>query len=470
MTRFRPRSRTVLAVVVACLAIASCRTDWSTWGNGVERNGSNPIDQGISTANVGSLHQQWSVDLGGFINDAPVLAIDIPINGAKRDVLYVGTELGEFYAVSTTGQVLWHRNVGSHVANCPDTPGNTFGVQGSATFDRATNRVYVMGGAGKMYALNPSTGAIASGWPVTVIADPVHNSTYGATNLFNGHLYAVTASHCDQGPYHGSVIRVDIATRAVTKYFVGDPNGPDGGGIWGWGGISIDPADGNVYGATGNIFTNPESGDSIIRLTESLQLVAEHAPGVHIGDDDFGSTPTLFQKPGCPPQLVALQKNGSVYLYDRNNIANGYRQRLVVAIGSDAAHTPIPVNEFIGVAAYSPETQLVYVANTTGTPDNAFVHGMLALKLDANCNLALAWQTTAGISSFITGAPSVSNGVVYYADGGANHLHAFNATTGQQLWTSGSEVTAPMFTQPVVVNGQLFEGAYDNHLHAWGLN
>ena len=36
--------------------------------------------------------------------------------------------------------------------------------------------------------------------------------------------------------------------------------------------------------------------------------------------------------------------------------------------------------------------------------------------------------------------------------------------------TSGSEVNAPMFTQPVVVNGQLFEGAYDNHLHAWGLN
>jgi outer membrane protein assembly factor BamB len=168
--------------------------------------------------------------------------------------------------------------------------------------------------------------------------------------------------------------------------------------------------------------------------------------------------------------MVTLQKNGSVYLYDRDNIANGYRQRLVVAVGSDAAHTPVPVNEFIGVAAYSPETQLVYVANTTGTPDGAYVHGMLAIELDAGCNLVPAWQTTAGMKSFITGAPSVDNGVVYYADGAAGHLHAFDATTGQERWTSGSEVNAPMFTQPVVVNGQLFEGAYDNKLHAWGLN
>ena len=95
---------------------------------------------------------------------------------------------------------------------------------------------------------------------------------------------------------------------------------------------------------------------------------------------------------------------------------------------------------------------------------------MMALKLDANCKLALAWQTTAGASTFVTGAPSVANGVVYYADGAANHLHAFDASTGQALWTSGTEVNAPMFTQPVVANGQLFEGSYDNHLHAWGLN
>jgi hypothetical protein len=36
------------------------------------------------------------------------------------------------------------------------------------------------------------------------------------------------------------------------------------------------------------------------------------------------------------------------------------------------------------------------------------------------------------------------------------------------LWNSGV-MAAPGFTAPVVANGLLLEGMYDNKLHAWGL-
>ena len=81
----------------------------------------------------------------------------------------------------------------------------------------------------------------------------------------------------------------------------------------------------------------------------------------------------------------------------------------------------------------------------------------------------LQWQTTAGTNGGISSTPTIANGVVYYADGNRGRIHAFDATTGTLLWSSGAEVGGQIFAAPIVVNGRLFAGSYDNHLHAWGL-
>lgn len=459
----RGRNRSGLVAVVGTLVLVLSGCGWVTWGNGAERQGNNRFETVVGTANVAGLHHLWSVDLGAFINASPVLAVGVPINGTPTDVVYVGTEHGDFYAVSTAGRVLWTRNLGSHLANCPDTPDSRFGVQASAIFDAQSNRVYVAGGDGKVYALNPSTGAILSGWPVTITTDAVHEPVYSAPTLWANHVYVETASHCDRTPYHGRIVSIDTATRTTSAWYVsGSATGPNGGGIWSWGGASVDPADGNVYVATGNVIANPENlfyGDHVVRLTGSLQVVAAHSPGVGIVDDDFGSTPVLFQKPGCPRQLVTEQKNGSLYLYDRDSIASGYRQKVTVSGGG----------EFIGVPAYSPDTQMVYVANPVQPAGGAYTYGMIAFRLDASCKLVRAWEKTAGTNGSITSTPTVANGVVYYGDGGPGHIHGFNALTGTPLWTSGAELVAPVFAAPIVANGKLFAGAYDHRLHAWGL-
>jgi outer membrane protein assembly factor BamB len=468
------RVRTFALLAVLAMVGAACHASWSQWGGDNERQGDNAVESQISTSNVSQLHHVWSTDLGGYINAAPIEAGDMSVLGGTHDVLYVGTEQGEFYALTTDGEVIWHRNLGTHVANCPDTPGNVYGVQASAVFDRATNRVYAMGGAGQMYAMDASTGAVASGWPVTVDTDPAHNSVYGAPNLFNGFLYMATGSHCDQQPYYGHVTRIDTQSRATIVWYTNGvgPTGPGGGGIWGWGGVSIDPADGNVYVATGNLAANPENthwGDSVVRLTPDLKFVSGFALPVLIGDDDLGSTPMLFQAPNCPPQFAVEQKNGTVHLFDRNNIAAGPRQTLTLSEGSDEVHGDIPVHEFIGVPAYSPKLNMVFVSNPTGLPDGSYTNGMVGFRINSSCALTKSWNTTAGVKGFVVGTPTIANGVVYYADGGHDQVHAFNAQTGQELWNTGTTVTKPMFTEPLVINGKLYMGAYDNKLHAWGL-
>ncbi|TML93953.1 MAG: hypothetical protein E6G06_00040 [Actinobacteria bacterium] len=462
MSRCRIHRSLALLCVGLALFLSGCRVDWATWGYGVERQGFNPAEDTIGTANVAQLRHLWSVDLGADINAAPIVASRLNVGGTPTDIVYVGTENGVFFALKTNGQILWYRGLGVIQMDCPTT-NNKYGVSASAVFDRATNRVYVMGGDGFMYALNPVTGATIAGWPVKITDDPLHEVAFSAPTLFGGRLYVELASHCDRRPYHGRITSIDTTTRVKTKFYVtGSQTGPDGGGIWGWGGASIDPVDGDVYVATGNAFADPENSfyaDHVVRLSSQLQVKATHAPGTLIADDDFGSTPVLFQKPGCPPQFVTEQKNGYLYLYDRDAIATGFRQR--IAIRSDGL--------FIGVPAYSPVTQLVYVPNQGQTTGSPYTFGMLAFRLGAGCNLQLQWQTTAGTNGGISSTPTIANGVVYYADGNRGRIHAFDATTGTLLWSSGAEVGGQIFAAPIVVNGRLFAGSYDNHLHAWGL-
>jgi outer membrane protein assembly factor BamB len=452
------RRRRALVPIVAALLLGACSADWSTWGFGVDRQGYNAAESTISTGNVGQLHQRWSVDLGAYINAAAVVATGVNVGGVAKDLVYVGTEHGILFALTTDGKIVWYRSLGSHQMNCPDTPDMIYGVSASVVYDRAGNRIFAAGGDGHVYALDPATGNILNGWPVAISSDPGHETVYSAPTLFGGRLYVELAGRCDQTPYHGRILAIDTSTRATNQFYVtGSATGPNGGGIWGWGGVSIDPANGDVYAATGNALIRPENAfyaEHVIRLSSTLQVKAAHSPGVAIVDDDFGSTPVLFQKNGCPPQLVVEQKNGSLYLYDRDAIAAGYRQRVLLN------------QELIGVPGYSPATSMVYVVNPVTSADGTYKAGLLAFRLDAGCNLQLAWQAPAPVG--VGSTPTIANGIVYYSSGSPGIVHALDASTGQPLWASGAELAGPVLAAPVVVNGILFDGSYDNHLHAWG--
>jgi outer membrane protein assembly factor BamB len=445
-------------LVALTLVLSACTSDWATWGNGNDRRGENLSESTLSPGKVSQLQQKWAVDLGGAINAAPILVHNVDVGGTSTTLLYTGTENGTMYAVATSGAIVWSRDLGSVPISC-FYPNGVHGVSASAVFDRARHRVYVVGGNGYVYALDASTGSVIPGWPIQLTTSPTHEVVWSAPTLVGNHLYYEIASHCDARPYRGRIVDIDPETHTIVHTFNVTLSGADGGGIWGWGGASVDAATGDVYIGTGNSFDTPENApyaDSVVRLSSSLAYKTSHTPVRGISDDDIGSTPVLFQKDGCPPQLAVMQKNGSLYLYDRDSLANGPRQR--ISYGSP---------NLIGVVAYSSATQMVYGVNNHGSASGKYIQGVTGFSFDANCELQLAWQTSLPVSG--TTAPVVANGVVYAAGGGSNKVYALRATDGRLLWSSGSNISARVVAEPIVVDGRLYAVAWDGKLHAWGL-
>lgn len=450
---------------LATSARPSAAADWPMYGFNLQRTGENPFESILVPSTVAGLHELWSFDLGAVTIMQPVMAAGVSVNGSSKDLVYMGAEHGDLYAIDVaSGAMVWQHNLGSQQTGCGDIPDGIFGVSGSPFLDRANNRMFVVGGDGNLYALDLSTGVTLSGWPVAITPDPAHEHTYGAVNVSNGIAYVEIASYCDFTPYHGKVVAVDTATRKRLGIFF--PAGPNvnGGGIWGPGGVAIDPATGHVFTATGNALTNPESFqycEDVVELSSRLRVLGANYPGFTGGDVDFGATPILYQPPGCPPQVAAKNKSGVLVTYDRGNVSAGSTQRQQVANVSDY--------QFNGIPAWSDTTHLLYIGNSSDSNSTKTKHGMVAFSVDANCKLRLAWQTTVGPNFASVSSPTVAGRVVYYGDGPDSQLLAFDALTGTQLWSSGTTIRGGIYGAPIVVNGRVFVGAWDGKLHAFGL-
>jgi outer membrane protein assembly factor BamB len=466
-TAVRLRGIFLMALTTLGLTVGGNRaaaTDWPMYGFNLQRTGENPFETIITPSTVAGLHLLWSFDLGAVTIMQPVLATGVIVNESPKDLVYMGAEHGDLYAIDVaSGTMVWQRNLGSQQTSCHDIPDGIFGVSGSPFLDRANNRMFVVGGDGNMYALDLSTGDTLAGWPVAVTTDPAHEHTYGAVNVNHGIAYAEIASHCDFTPYHGKVVAINIANQQVRTFL---PAGPrvNGGGIWGPGGVSIDPATGHVFTATGNALTNPESYrycENVVELSSALRVLGSNYPGLTGDDVDFGATPILYQPPGCTPMVAAKNKTGVLVTYERGNVSAGPSQRLQVANSGDW--------QFNGIPAWSDSTHLLYIGNSSDSNSGGFMHGMVALGVDANCQLSLAWQTVVGPNFASVSPPTVAGGVVYYGDGSGKQLLAFDAITGARLWSSRSTIGGSIYGAPIVVNGMVFVGAWDNKLYAFGL-
>ncbi len=437
--------------------------DWSTYGFNLERTGYNDQETTLGTSNVASLHQLWSFDLGAVTVGQPVSASGVLISGSPTDVVYTGTEHGDFYALNAnTGQVIWQRNLGSTQTSCFSTPDAVFGVSGAATFDRVANRIYVAGGTGRVYALDMSTGDTASGWPLKVISQPTLNHVWGALALSAGKLYVPVGGLCDLTPYHGHLAEIDVSTaKEIENWIVNlSYSGPSGGAIWGYGGVSVKDTTGNVFTATGNaIGSNEHYGFSehVVKLDSSLVVQDSNYPGLTGTDVDFGSTPMLYRPDGCKDKLVVMNKTGQLFVYNRTSIGSGPFQTLQIS----------KRGVFIGVVAYSPATNMLYVPNPNTSTSGTYKHGLVALSVGSDCKLSLAWQKSVGANGSSVASPTVANGVVYFGDGQSDQVFAFNASTGAQLWSSGTQITGSVYAAPMVADGKLFVGAWDDRLYAF---
>jgi outer membrane protein assembly factor BamB len=457
------------------------RTDWSTFGFDTARDGNGP-DGSITPVSAGRLRLLWRTPLGAATITSPVFAGLVPRGGRRLPVVYVGTEQGGLFAVDAAdGGVLWRRRLGSVQTTCYDMPGDVFGISGTPVIDRSSGRIYVAASNGTtsqvaVHALDLSTGAEAPGWPVVVSTDPAHNHVWGALTLSGGTLFAVTASLCDQIPSYGRVVKIDVATAAVrATWGVVRHDGAvvGGGGIWGYGGASIDPGSSDLFVATGNAFApEPESlpyAERVVRLSApGLRYVDSHHPRLEGIDVDFSGTPVLYQAPGCPPELAVENKSGTLLVYERGALSRGPIQTLQVAANSSIQGLGI----FIGMPAYSNRTRMLYVADP-GPDAPGYPHGMLAFRVDGGCRLQLAWHASVGPDGTTpVSPPTVAGDVVYYGTGRGGTVVALDARTGRVLWDSATAIGGAVFAPPIALAGRVFVAAWDDHdggaLYAFG--
>jgi glucose dehydrogenase len=222
-------------------------TDWPTFGMDRQRSGYNAVERVLSTANVSQLRPHWTTDIGGPITTQPTLITGVPINGRPTDVVYAATWSGRIVALNAaTGAIIWSVQAPTVQTRCGNfNPSQGFvGTVGTPTLDRSTNRMYVVTGYGFLHALDLSTGADVMPWVQLIDAQSASPKTivFGSPTLNGSDIYVTTASPCDVRPYHGQIVRVSTTNGGIlNRWYTTGANGPDGGGIWGPGGVSISP-------------------------------------------------------------------------------------------------------------------------------------------------------------------------------------------------------------------------------------
>jgi len=390
----------------------------------------------LTAASAGRLKLGWSKRLDGAVVASPLYA---EVSGLGKIVVFE-TEAGTVYALRpSNGAVVWKRTLGTMkpAAGC-----GTWGLSSTGVIDLQRGVVYAISADGLLHALLLRTGADKAGWPIGITAARSDvEYVWGGLRLLKNTLYVPVASYCDGPdsagvPAEGRLVGVDVTHAAVAVTF--DPVQGYGnlGGIWGWGGVSVDPKGQTLFTGVGNstVF-DPRCGcevdtvglgDSLVKLTPSLKLIGWNRPKPYLstGDYDFGVSPLLFRPEGCPALAAANSKLGVMYVWNRGLLKNGPIFRK--ALGDGLA-------PFVGQPSYAPPLRMLFESHVFVTSSGKKVgDAVAAFSVEPKCKLRLRWRTVVGVGS--EPPPLVVGDVVVAAGGDGGGYSALAARTGRALW------------------------------------
>jgi hypothetical protein len=513
-----------------------------TYHNDAARTGQNLQEYALTPATVsgGTFGKQWACPVDGDVYAQPLYIASLPIAGGAHNVVIVATQHDSVYAFDADSPgcvTYWHASFLANGATsipqrdtgCTDIPVE-YGITGTPVIDPASQTIYLVantkeGGSyfQRLHALSLATGAEQAGSPVAITASVTNSSSQpdtfqplmqnqrAALALSAGGVYIGWASHCDQGPYWGWLMRYDAASLAQTAVLNTTPNGSEGG-IWMSGGAPAIDASGSVYVTTGNgTFDDVQSvlppaapandfAMSFLRVDPSSLAVKDfYAPSQEAlwsdQDLDISSAGVLILPDGAGPGghpnvLVGSDKQAHLWLIDRtamsefNPTANNALQMLTLPYANGCA----PDSCVFATAAYYAGT--VYVGIASG-PVMALplVNGEFVASAES---VAVASSASAESYGFPSPTPMISaspagNAIVWVMDtqasgtpgnGGTSTgpaiLRAYDATNlATTLYRSSASPAdtggnAVKFTVPVVANGHVYVGGR-SQLTVYGL-
>jgi hypothetical protein len=507
----------------------------TTYHNDLARDGANTHEYALNTSNVTSstFGKLFSCSVDEAIYTQPLWVPNLTINSAKHNVVLVATQRDSVYAFDADSNTspctpLWHANLidTAHGANSGEAPvpssgtgalvgsGNgdiqpEVGVTGTPVIDPTTNTLYVVSKSyvtsgptfyQRLHAIDLTTGNEKFSGPTTIAATFPGSGDGGSVTTFvarqenqrcglalvNGVVYVAWASHEDTPPFYGWVIGYNASNLSRASVLNVDPNA-GAGGIWMSGGAPAADSSGNLYlitsnggfDATSGSAPNNDFGDSLLKLTGSLNVAQYFTPSDQANDAtndvDFGAggAAVLLDLPtnGTNPThlVVGGGKDGALYILNRDSLggsgdSNAWQQ---IQLGHGIFSTPAFWNNNLFINPVGSALQMYSLSTSTA-------------KLTLAPNVSPETFHWPGATPSISSMPDYSNGIVWALDNNsyctdqANAcapavLHAFDATNlSRELWnstqgTGNAAGYAVKFAVPTVANGKVYVGTRGNN-------
>ncbi|MBV8140708.1 MAG: PQQ-binding-like beta-propeller repeat protein [Verrucomicrobia bacterium] len=367
-------------------------------------------------------------------------------------LVYVGDTSGTFYALRSSGAIVWKTNVGSPITD-------------SAL---VTNQMVIFGDqAGYIHGLNRVDGSKA--WSVK----PNPNSgaaIFGSPILVGGQVVIGISSNERSGKatFRGSVARLDPNTGAIVwqTYLITDEeqaHGASGAGIWSTPTYDVE-AD-LVYVTTGNNYAEPatETSDAFIALKgASGQIVWKHQMVQNdIGtiEADIGDSPQVYRLASGQKVVGAGEKKTGVYSVLDAQDGHLVRQIRVVPDCTDSLGLFADSAISDGVVFVNGVNCIIPAKPPLVPPTGA----VAALESDASKKL---WEFTSLFAPVLSGL-AVANGVVYaHTSGLYGTLYALDAKTGRVL---AGVLTSGGISGPSVSHGQIYVGTGTKFASGFGI-
>lgn len=487
------------------------QTPVTTWHYDNGRTGANTSEVLLTPSNVNSqsFGKLFTRPVDGFVVGHPLYLPGVSIPGqGTHNVVYVATMHESVYAFDAQNPhaaPLWKTSIltyspagarsvpASVLRNGTTTGWKEVGIISTPVIDPASGTLYLVAETyehrkvvHRLHALDVSKGQEKLGGPTTIAATYTLNhitSTFRdhyqinrpGLLLANGRIYIAFGSNCCNAYSQGWVMSYNASTLQQEGAFDAEP-GSTLASVWQTGaGISADSS-GNIYAETGEGFyaAGTNLSTSVFKLSQigtTLSLADWFTPFDHqflsVNDLDLAEGVLILpDQPGpFPHELIAIGKQGTVYVLNRDNmgqlcstcktIDTQIVQELPTAVGNEGG-TPVYWNNTVYFTGQSVPVMAYTLSN------GSLMVPPLQSKNGSNGGHAL-----------IT-ASGNSNGVLWNISLGGL-LWAMDALTLNTLYTSnqagnGRDKLPPLahFATPIATDGKVFVGT-QNSLVVYGL-
>jgi len=436
----------------------------------------------------------------------------IPTLNATHNVVYAVTMHDGVYAFDAdnnqgaNASPLWYVSFLNPAAGVTSVPqpdegcsvGYTeFGIQGTPVIDPTKNAIYIEAitkengnYVHRLHALDLGTGAELFGGPTVISASVVINGeTYTFIDKYqqarpglllqDGIVYiGYGGPGCNIKTENGWVMAYDGGTLQQVGAWDASPN-VKASAVWLSGAGIAGDGNGNIFFSTGDgLFDGPGGthyGDSVIKLSQGasvLNLADSFTPynqfylQKHDLDVSSGLVQILPQQPDGSQFVLAIDKNGTTYLLDQNNLG-GYNPAGDFQIPQEL-NIPVLGQVHAGLTYWN---NTIYVlAEQTPPMAYSFSNNQISLQPTSQGTKATA-NPTGGIVS----SNGTQNGIFWYETFPTAKLFAYDATNlAIELYDSGMagarDETGKMvhFGMPIVANGKVYIDGQTN-LAVFGL-